>query len=116
MNTTLATALSGALIASTLTLGAAVPGPATSQCAATFTPAEITAQQEPVQVEYMLSTPIGTITEAAAEAQSGVEVTEHDATARTLTLDVSGATAGEWDITLHGDAEATCVGTLQVGG
>lgn len=116
MHTTRATALSGALIAFTLTLGAAVPGPDTAQCSATLTPAEITAQQEPVQVQYTLSTPIGAISEATPEAQSGLEVTEHDAAARTLTLDASGATAGEWDITLHGDAEATCVATLQVQG
>lgn len=115
MNTTLAAVLSGALIASTLTFGAAVPHEG-SQCAATFTPTEIPAQQEPVEVEYTLSAPIGTVTDAAPEAMSGLEVTDHDAGTRTLTLDASGATAGEWDITLHGDAEATCVGTLQVQG
>lgn len=115
MNTTLAAIFSGALIASTLTFGAAVPHEG-AQCAATFSPTEITAQQEPVQVEYTLSTPIGTVTEATPESMSGLEVTDHDAGTRMLTVDASGATAGEWDITLHGDAEATCVGTLQVQG
>lgn len=114
MNTTLAAVLSGAMIASTLSFGAAEPD--RRQCAATFTPAEISAQQEPLQVEYMLTTPIGTVTDATPEAMSGLEVTDHAAAARTLTLDTSGALAGEWDITLHGDAEATCVGTLQVAG
>ncbi len=102
------------MIASTLSFGAAVPD--RRQCAATVTPSEISAQQEPLQVEYMLTTPIGTVTDATPEAMSGLQVTDHDAGSRTLTLDASGASPGEWDITLHGDAEATCVGRLQVEG
>jgi len=47
---------------------------------------------------------------------SGLEVTDHDATMRSLTLDASRAQPGEWDVTLHGDEEATCTGVLTVRG
>jgi hypothetical protein len=109
-----ATALGGAFAALAFSLAAAAPAPQAEQCAAAFTPAEISVQQEPVAVEYTVTAPIGTVEDATTDGMSGLEVTDHDATLRSLTLDASQAQAGEWEVILHGDGEATCTGVLTV--
>ena len=106
-------ALPGALVALVFTT-AAVPAPAQTQCAATFAPESVTVQETPVEVEYTLSAPIGTVADATTQDMSGLDVVGHDGAERRISLDTSTAAEGEWEITFHGDDEATCTGRLTV--
>lgn len=85
-------------------------------CVATFNPDTILRGAQSVSVTYGLSEPIGAITRVTTADASGLRVAGMDTTTTMLTFDTQAAVVGDWDVTIHGTPENTCVGTVHVKG
>lgn len=105
----------GALGVLAFVAAAAVPAPPVA-CTVSFEPGAVQVQEDASQVTYTLSEPIGNVAGATIQEGAGVEVTGHNPAERTIELSTAAARAGEWTVTLHGEGEAICEGTLEVRG
>lgn len=113
-----AACLSAALLAA----APGAPAPAAAECDATFQPAEVQIRERPVRVNATLSEPVEQITDVVPQDGSGLEVRSvepldpegHGSHADLeITFDTSGASAGEWQVTIEA-LSVTCDGVLAV--
>lgn len=115
--TSAATALGLALAA---TAPAQAQSPDEPRCDVEFQPSQVVVQQKTVTVAAALSEQVKQVTEIAPQGESGLVVEafqQQEPSARqpdvVIRLDTSDANAGEWSVTVAGEA-TTCEGTLTV--
>ncbi len=87
-------------------------------CQVSLEPSTVKAGEESIEVAAMPSAPIGSLVSADIDGESavGVEVVQAERGERgdyALSLNVLSASAGTWNLTLHG-VHGDCTGTLHV--
>lgn len=113
-----------AVVATVALVAAAVPATepvVEPQCVATLNVERLPIQEEPVMVQAQYTEAIGEEVSAAFAPESQVAVLrvereeDDEPLTHRLTLNTAEAVAGEWEITLRGEA-GECAGSVVVGG
>lgn len=112
-----ALALTGGLAGAPV-LSASETGPEETTCQVSLEPSTVKAGEESIEVVAMPSAPIGSLVSADIDGESavGVEVVQAERGERgdyALSLNVLSASAGTWNLILHG-VHGDCIGTLHV--
>ncbi len=83
-------------------------------CTATLDPDTVAIGSTLATVKFNLSEDIGRVASVTADQNSGLRVDKVNQENRTFDVSTSGAAEGDWSVSLAGEMEKTCAGSIHV--